>query len=216
MTVTLRGDAGPVRVVDGASLSLCAGEVVDIAGPSGAGKSTLLRALARLLPVASGSLALNGRPSGDVPPFEWRARVALLPQKPALVAGDVARNLVLPWSLKVHGEKSPVPTAGALTDALESVGLFGVSPERDVSRLSMGQQARVALLRVLLTRPEVLLLDEPDAALDNVSAEHVAAVLREFAASGGGVIRARHRSSDGLALRRLVIEHGRLRSGGPS
>jgi putative ABC transport system ATP-binding protein len=85
-----------------------------------------------------------------------------------------------------------------------------VALERDAGRLSVGQQARVALIRVVLTAPRVLLLDEPDAALDDTSAAEVAHITAEFAVAGGGVIRVRHQRTDLLASRRLRLLSGVL------
>lgn len=208
LTVVLSGDAGPVRVLDGVSLALDPATITDVTGPSGAGKTTLLRAVARLLPGAEGQLELRGVDADAIAPGEWRTRVALLPQRAAIVSGTVRDNLLLPWSLKVrHGHAAP--SASALDEALASVGL-GVDLDRDASRLSVGQAARVALLRVLLTEPEVLLLDEPDANLDDASAASVAEMTRGFAERGGAVVRVRHQRSDALAARRLRLEHGHL------
>ncbi len=219
LTVVLPGDAGPVRVLDGVSLTLTCGEVVDVTGPSGAGKTTLLRALARLMPQGSGALFLGGVSASEMGPQRWRSRVALLPQKPVIVAGDIAENLTLPWRLKAR-DASSLPDANRLRSALDEIGLADVALERDAARLSLGQQARVALTRVLLTRPaltrvlltrpDVLLLDEPDAALDKASSAALAATLRAFAEDGGGIVRSRHRDDDGLAMRRLALAAGRL------
>ncbi len=209
LTVVLPGDAGPVRVLDGVSLTLACGEVVDVTGPSGAGKTTLLRALARLMPQGSGALFLGGVSASEMGPQRWRSRVALLPQKPVIVAGDIAENLTLPWRLKAR-DASSLPDANRLRSALDEIGLADVALERDAARLSLGQQARVALTRVLLTRPDVLLLDEPDAALDKASSAALAATLCAFAEDGGGIVRSRHRDDDGLAMRRLALAAGRL------
>ena len=202
-------DPTPVRVLSTASLRVDGGEIVDVVGPSGSGKTTLLRVLARLLPGATGSLTLDSVPAEKYDPERWRSLVALLPQKPAIVPGDVRANLILPWTLKVrHGE--PRPSDSTLVESLGRVGLADVALDRDASRLSVGQTARVALLRVLLTSPRVLLLDEPDAALDDASTTAVTELTREFAAAGGAVVRVRHHRTDGLAARRLRLEAGRL------
>ena len=166
-------------------------------------------ALAWLLPGTTGELALDGVPATQMTPQGWRAAVALLPQKPAIVKGTLKDNLLLPWTLKVRAAEKP-PTEPQLLAQLAAVGLPELALERDAARLSVGQQARVALSRVLLTGPRALLLDEPDAALDDASADAVACIAREFAADGGAVVRVRHRSSDGLAARRLRLEAGRL------
>lgn len=209
LIATFDGDDSELRVLDGVSVELGAGEIIDVVGPSGAGKSTLLRALARLLPQAQGTLALDGVDAETISPQQWRAAVALVPQKPAIVCGSVRHNLLLPWSFKVRGH-GVAPTDAVLAGILTEFGLSGVALHRDASRLSVGQQARVALLRVILTKPSVLLLDEPDANLDDLSAEQVAHATAAFAQGGGSVVRVRHQRSDALASRRLRLSSGRL------
>ena len=209
LAAVVAGDAGDVRVLDDVSLDVAPGEIVDITGPSGAGKTTLALALAWLLPGATGYLELDGVPARQMTPQRWRTAVALLPQKPAIVSGSVRDNLLLPWKLKVRTAEKP-PTDERLLAQLAAVGLGELALQRDAARLSVGQQARVVLSRVLLTAPRALLLDEPDAALDDASADAVACIAREFAVAGGGVVRVRHRGSDGLASRRLRLQAGRL------
>jgi len=208
LVVVLAGDSGDVLVLNGISLELPAGTVTDVVGPSGSGKTTLLRALARLLPDASGTLALDGVSADTIPGPLWRTAVALLPQKPAIVDGSVRDNLLRPWSLKVRHGQTP-PDDAALRAALDRVAL-DAALDRDASRLSVGQQARVALVRTLLTRPRVLLLDEPDAALDELSAAAVSELTRDFAQAGGAVVRVRHHRSDDIAHRRLRLVGGSL------
>ncbi len=209
LVVDLHGDSGPVRVLDRVAFTLASGEIVDVIGASGAGKTMLLRALARLLPAMSGRLSLSDVSAADVSPPEWRSRVALLPQKAAIRPGTVQDNLLLPWTLKIrHGQHAP--SEPELNAALASVGLTDIALDRDAARLSVGQAARVALLRVLLTGPEVLLLDEPDANLDDLSAQQVTFATRAFVERGGGAVRVRHQRTDTLASRRLRLSAGRL------
>ncbi len=209
LRVARPGDDGPVAVLDGVDLTLHAGDIVELSGPSGAGKTTLLLALARLLPGVTGELHLEGVAARDIDAARWRTRVALLPQRATLVPGTVASNLRLPWGLHVRSH-AEAPGDGALRDALGDVGLTGVALDRDVSRLSVGQASRIALLRVLLTRPEVLLLDEPDASLDDASAEQVARKTAAFASEGGAVLRISHLRADASACARYRLEHGAL------
>ena len=210
LSAHLPGDSGLVRVLDGLDLEVEAGEVVDIVGPSGSGKSTLVRALARLLPGVEGSLVLRGESSDRISAQVWRTRVALLPQRSVLVGGTVRENLLLGFELKVRAQ-APRPDDAALRDWLVRAGLTDVELERDAVRLSVGQQARVALLRTCLTSPDVLLLDEPDAALDPDSARAIRELAVRIVASGTAIVRVRHREDDGLAARRLWLEDGRLR-----
>jgi putative ABC transport system ATP-binding protein len=209
LTVSRQGDGGPRRVLDGVDLTVRAHTLTDVVGPSGAGKTTLLLALARLLPDVEGALTLQGDPASTVDPRAWRVRVAYLPQRSALLPGTVGHNLTLPWRLKVRTGVE-APDADALRAALDRVHLTDVALDRDVARLSEGQEARVALLRTVLTRPDVLLLDEPDAALDEESAEQVGLLTRELVDAGGAVVRVRHLRSDGYADRRLRLFAGAL------
>ncbi|HET6497884.1 MAG TPA: ATP-binding cassette domain-containing protein [Coriobacteriia bacterium] len=209
LAFTTPGDEGLIEVLGSVSLRVDAGEIVDVRGPSGAGKTTLLRAVARLLPGATGVLALKGRPAAEYSPAEWRRRVTLAPQVATLMPGTVLDNLLLPWRLRIRaGDQAPATSA--LEKALGDVGLADVALSRDASRLSVGQAARVALLRVVLTGPDVLLLDEPEANLDGESAAQVAGMTGRFAAAGGAVLRVRHGHEGAPATRSVWLEAGRL------
>jgi putative ABC transport system ATP-binding protein len=196
-------------ILGGIHFEIAPGEIVDIVGPSGSGKTTMLRALARLLPGVEGTLMLGEEHAADVPPSQWRARVTLLPQVAAMVPGSVSHNLRYPWTLKARKDEG-APSDEALRAALDEVGLHKIDLSRDSAKLSVGQAARVALLRVILTDPEVLLLDEPDASLDDDSAEQVTRMTRSFSEKGGAVVRVRHLRSDTLASRRFRLEYATL------
>jgi putative ABC transport system ATP-binding protein len=214
LTATRLGDDGPVVVFSGVDLDVEAGTLTDVAGPSGSGKTTLLLALARLLPDTRGQLALDDAPAESIDAHQWRARVAYLPQRASLAPGTVAENLLLPWRLKVRKGIEP-PSAEELRAALDGVSLGDVALDRDVARLSVGQAARIAALRVLLTRPECLLLDEPDANLDDESASQVASMTDAFVGAGGAVVRVRHARVDERADRRFTMAEGRLVEAAP-
>jgi len=209
LTFASHADPGPHYVLERVSLAIEAGEIVDVRGPSGSGKTTLLRALARLLPDVEGTLTLAGRSAEGYAPAEWRSRVTLLPQTAAMRPGTVRDNLLLPWGLKVRSA-GHAPPDGALEQALLEVGLGEIALGRDASRLSVGQAARVALLRAVLTVPDVLLLDEPDANLDDESTAQVAAMTELFASRGGAVMRVRHQRGDVRASRTLRLVGGHL------
>jgi putative ABC transport system ATP-binding protein len=207
LTAVLLGDTGYVSVLDGITLEVQSGEVLDVTGPSGSGKSTLLRALARLLPGATGELVLDDVSAGTILPGQWRRAVALVPQKPVLVQGSIRDNLLLPWTFAIR-RREVRPRDDALAEGLERLGV-DAALDRPADRLSVGQVARVAFLRTVLTSPRVLLLDEPDAALDDASAGAVAAMTADFAERGNAVLRVRHRAgTDGG--RRVRISAGRL------
>ncbi len=209
LSATRAGDDGPASVFAGIDLDIESGTLTDVVGPSGSGKTTLLLALARLLPGTQGELTLDGAPAASVDAREWRTRVAYLPQRPSLTPGTVAGNLLAPWRLKARSGRT-APSAEALRAALDGVGLADVALDRDVARLSVGQAARIAVLRALLTRPALLLLDEPDASLDDESAAQVAHMTDAFVAGGGAVVRVRHARFDENADRRFTLRGGRL------
>ncbi|MFP6763172.1 MAG: ABC transporter ATP-binding protein [Planctomycetaceae bacterium] len=152
-------------------MSVREGEFVSIVGPSGCGKSTLLRLIAGLRKPTSGDVLIRGGV-----PDNAHLRTAFVFQDPNLlpwrtVAGNIRLPLELPGGceqLETKGTQ-PAPTADTLIAA--SLNLIGLSPQDAVKRprqLSGGMRMRVSLARALVTEPELLLLDEPFAALDDI------------------------------------------------
>ena len=141
-------------------------------GPSGAGKSTLLRLLNRLADPEAGAISYNGRPLPEYDPLQLRREVSLVPQLPALAEGNVADNIVLAAHL---ARREP-----DCQRALALAGLDEGFADRDVSRLSVGEQQRAMLARALAQHPQVLLLDEPTSALDEATRDAIERTLAEL------------------------------------
>jgi putative ABC transport system ATP-binding protein len=158
-------------VLDSVSAQLPAGATA-IVGPSGAGKSTLLRLLNRLADPDRGGVAYRGRPLAEYDPLALRREVALVPQLPALLEGTVESNLA--YAARLAGTE---PDMGRV---LRLAGLDPEFAERDVARLSVGEQQRAMLARALAQEPKVLLLDEPTSALDHVARDAIEAALAEL------------------------------------
>ncbi|MFI7406506.1 ABC transporter ATP-binding protein [Streptomyces sp. NPDC049541] len=190
------------------TLSAAPGDVIALLGPNGAGKTTALRALAGLVPLTGGRLRLDGEQLDAVPPESRPVGVVfqdylLFPHLTAL--DNVA------FGPRCHGATKVEARAEAAV-WLERMGLSdhaGVKPRR----LSGGQAQRVALARALATRPRLLLLDEPLAALDARTRLDVRAQLRHHLADFEAVaVLVTHDPLDAMVLadRLVVIEDGRI------
>jgi len=198
-------------LLEGVSLAVAAGERVGIEGPTGAGKSVLLRALSLLDPIEGGALEFRGSPlaDGDVPAY--RSRVAYLHQSPALVEGTVEENLRLPFALRIYRDRSFDRERVA-----ELLGALGQEPSflgKQKGDLSGGERQVTALVRLLQLAPEVLLLDEPTAALDPEStalAEEL--IVRWVEAGERAAVWVTHdpAQADRVATRRMRLARGRL------
>ena len=151
--------ARPFLAVSGASLEIRPAEFVSIVGPSGCGKTTFLNAVDGLLPISGGTLELNGQPI--VKPGPDRAMVF---QQPSLLPWrTVLGNIV--YGLELQARISKREREARARDLIGLVGLAGFE-QAYPTELSGGMQQRVNLARALATDPEMLLLDEPFAALD--------------------------------------------------
>ena len=152
---------GSAMPADDVSLAIAAGEFFTFLGPSGSGKSTILRIIAGLEQADSGQVLLRGQDVGEVPP--WRRHLGMVFQQYANFPHmNVAENVA--YGLRRRGLGKPESRA-RVEELLALVGLSGFE-ERRVTQLSGGEQQRVAIARALAPRPELLLLDEPLAALD--------------------------------------------------
>ena len=151
-----------VGTLSNVSLTVPGGQVVCLSGPSGSGKSRLLRAVADLEP-HGGTVSVADTCQEDLPAHQWRSRVVMVPADSQ-------------WWFDEVGGHFPDHVKAELPSAL------GFPPEVlewSVSRLSSGERQRLALWRALLLEPEVLLLDEPTANLDNDSTEAIETWLLE-------------------------------------
>jgi len=147
------------------SLSIAAGECISLRGASGCGKSLLLRAIADL-DDHEGNVLLNGSTCDAIPAPRWRQQVALIPAESQWWFDEVGAHF--------PGE------ADACGDWLKALGFSAETLNWQVSRLSSGEKQRLALVRALMNRPQVLLLDEPTASLDASNASMVEKLIADY------------------------------------
>ena len=189
-----RAGLGPI------SLAIGDGECLAVTGPSGAGKSLLLRAIADLDP-NDGAVFANAGERARIPAPAWRRVVACVPAEPGWW-GDVVRDHFDP----------PFPVA-----LVQSMGLGREVFDAPVARLSTGERQRLALARCLARSPEVLLLDEPTAALDERSKLEAEAVLKARLEAGASLLLVTHDPAQvaRLATRSVRLDGGRLDTASP-
>jgi len=195
-SATVRHEGGEPPALDRVSLRVPAAARVALVGPNGAGKSTLLKAVAGLLPVASGRVRVYGNPVGachhrvaylpQVGEVDWRFPVGVR----RLVIGG--RYVHLGW-LRWPGKRD----RAAVEAALERLGLCEVAGRR-ISHLSGGQRQRALLARALAQEADLLLLDEPMTAVDSDTRRTISEVLSELRERGKTIVVATH-DLDGLS-----------------
>lgn len=201
---------GGRRVIEDVTLDVARGEVVGLLGPNGAGKSTSFKMLTGLIVPDSGKITLDG---DDVTflPFYERARrgIAFLPQDSFVPRTlSTAANLALVLEVREASRKKRKERADALLEQFHLTGFRDLP----VGTLSGGQKRRAEIAITLACEPSFLLLDEPFARVDPQAIEDIAALVRELAATGIGVLITDHNAREllGMVGRSYVIESGRV------
>ncbi|UCC93258.1 MAG: phosphate ABC transporter ATP-binding protein [Thermoplasmata archaeon] len=156
-------ELGGRRILEDITIGIQEGESFCILGGSGAGKSMLLRTIVRLHEPDEGEVMLEGSTICALEPQDLRRKVSLVQQSPAMLEGTVEDNLL--YGLRLAGLPEEEAKRRA-AQALEDAAMDATFLERRADKLSGGERQRVAIARAYALRPEVLLLDEPTAALD--------------------------------------------------
>jgi len=197
---------GDVRAVRGIDVSIAPGETVALLGPNGAGKSTTIDMVLGLLDPDAGSVTVFGATPRDAVD---RGSVGAMLQVGTLLRDLTARELV---TMMASLYPRPLPVENVL-------GMTGVSSFADqrTQKLSGGQTQRVRFAVALVSNPELLVLDEPTAALDVEGRHAFWSTMREFVASGRTVLFATHylEEADAFADRVVLMAHGTVVADGP-
>jgi NitT/TauT family transport system ATP-binding protein len=172
--------AAAVRAIDEVTLDIAHGEFIAVVGPSGCGKSSLMKLISGLHPPASGSLTFEGKPvTGPLKSVGMAFQNSnLLPWRTALENVLLPLEIVEPYRSNFDRRKF----SGKAKELLNSVGLAGFT-EKHPWELSGGMQQRTSICRALIHEPEILLLDEPFAALDALTREELWSALRDLQAA---------------------------------
>ena len=202
-----------VPIVNGASFSASAGEIVALLGPNGAGKSTLIKAVAGLTPVQSGQVRLGGETITGAPAHLMvRKGLAYVPQ-----TDNVFTRLSVEDNLRLAaGVLEASARAGRIAEIYAFFPDLARQRRLQAGRLSGGQRQMAAIARALIVSPRVLMLDEPSAGLSPKLVEGVFARLAEIRACGVAIVLVEQNARAALAIadRGIVLVEGRERHGG--
>ena len=223
LNVVYRSGRRTVHAVRGASLTIAPGEVLGLVGESGSGKSTIAGTLTGLVPIASGSVRVDGvevAGAGRRDLLGVRRSTGVIYQNPAsslnprrTVGASIAEPMV------VHGGFSPARRRARVDELLEAVRLPTIMAERYPHEMSGGQRQRVAIARALALDPRLIIADEPTSALDVSVQAVVLDLLRSLQAElGFACLFVSHDLAvvDAVAARTVVLSGGRVVESGPT
>ncbi|WP_080793241.1 heme ABC transporter ATP-binding protein [Corynebacterium pacaense] len=202
---------GEKKLLDGVTMSAAAGEVLGLIGPNGAGKSTLLAVLTGDRDRIAGEVRIGGFDPATASPLHMAQLRAVMLQDVSVafsfLVWDVVEMGRRPW----EKTSDPETDRAVIEVALEATGVSHLA-EREITTLSGGEKARVALSRVLAQQTPVVLLDEPTAAMDIGHQEQTLGIARALARSGAAVIVVMHDLNAAAAYcdRVVCLERGRV------
>ena len=206
---------GAIRAVRGVSLTVGEGELVTLLGANGAGKSSTLLAIAGALKVAAGTIRLGGEDVTLAQPERMvRRGVAMVPE-----TRDVFPDLTVAENLRLGAFIRRSDTAGVAQDRARLLQLFPRLQERETQAagtLSGGEQQMLVIARAMMSRPRVLLLDEPSLGLAPALVEQIFAMIAELKASGLTILLVEQNASKALSIadRAYVMRLGEIAATG--
>ncbi|MEP9374393.1 ABC transporter ATP-binding protein [Mesorhizobium sp. KR1-2] len=204
-------DYGAVKAVQSVNLRVNEGEVVALLGPNGAGKTSLISAVMGIVQVSSGNIRFEGRDVTLAPPEEKvRCGIGISPEGRRVFA-----NLTVAENLQLGGSAQPDKAIRAeqLTKYLEMFPILKERYHQKAGTLSGGEQQQLAISRCLMSRPRIVMLDEPSLGLAPVIVERIFELIAELKASGLTILLVEQNANEALSVadRAYLLHSGRLR-----
>jgi subfamily B ATP-binding cassette protein MsbA len=199
------------EVLHDISMRIAPGEVVALVGPSGAGKTTVASLIPRFWDATAGRITFDGIDVRELALHELRSAVGVVPQEPTLFSGTIRENVAYGRPDAAEREILAAASAAHAMEFIERLphGLDTLVGERGV-KLSGGQRQRLALARVFLKDPVIVILDEATSSLDNVSERLVEEAMGDLLRGRSTLIIAHRLTTVRRADRLIVLEHGRV------
>lgn len=205
----LHSHYGLSHVIQGVSLDVERGEILGVFGRNGVGKTTLLKSIAGWVKPSSGTIRIDGQTTGgNEPDAINRAGLAIVPEDRRIFPGlTVQENL----ELGLLGRKGP-RNASSLIPVLERFPRLAERIRQPATTLSGGEQQMLAMARILVAEPRVVLIDEPSEGLAPMIVAEIFAILREMRASGCAVLLVEQNIHEALSVcdRFVLIERGTI------
>lgn len=201
--------AGEKAILRDISIQMDAGDYVSIVGPSGSGKSTFLKLCCHLISPTEGIILVNGTNIMQQNPIELRKKIGYCFQTPLLFGDTIEENLNYPYLIR--NQKMDSDRINML------LARFNMGPDylnQNIKNLSGGEKQRIALIRILLFKPEVLLLDEITSALDIDNTEIVEKAVQILNGEGITILWITHNPAQSrkYANKLLTIDNGQIKS----
>ncbi len=207
---------GGIKALKGIDLEVRRGEIVAMIGANGAGKTTSLKSVARLLPIAAGTIVYDGQPLGPLGPEEVvEAGISLVPEGRAIFGNLTVRENL---ELGAYNHKDRTAMAETIDDVVKLFPRIGERMKQEAGTLSGGEQQMLAIGRAAMARPAMLLLDEPSLGIAPKLVQQIFEAIGEIAKSGTTILLVEQNTRLALkyAQRAYVLRTGEIAMQGPA